>query len=229
MPDLIAVRGVEPWKRRLYLPAYSITEAAKYVQESPQTVSNWHYRETRTGVVLLTKERGKPLSYLQLIELAVVVIFRKLGVSLRNIRKARQYLAANFDSEYPFTQYRFKTEGHHILLDFDQFEPDSGVRMVVADKAGQLGWAPMLENRLLEFDYEDDLVLKWHLAGRQSLVVIDPRIAFGAPAAHGIPTWVLRGRHNAGESVRDIMDDLGLDEAAVRDGFKFEGIEIEAA
>lgn len=229
MSDLIAVRGVEPWRRRLFLPAYSIAEAAKYVGESPQTVSNWHYRHTQTGVTLPTKERGKPLSYLQLIELAVVAVFRKLGIPLQNIRKARQYLAQNFNSEYPFTQYRFKTEGLHILLDFAQFEPDAGIRLVAADKAGQLGWAPLLENRLLEFEYECELVMKWYLAGRQSMVVVDPRVAFGAPTVSGIPTWVLKGRAEAGESVADIQEDFGLNEKSIVDGLKFEGVEIPVA
>jgi uncharacterized protein (DUF433 family) len=228
MPNLIAERGVEPWRRRLYLPSYRITEAARYIQESPQVIANWHYRETELGVVLPGKEHGKPLSYLQLIEVAVVSIFRKLGVPLPNIRKARQYLAQNFASEYPFAEYRFKTEGFHILLDFQQFEKDENLRLIVADKGGQLAWEQIMEDRLLEFDYEHDLALKWHVAGRKSSVVIDPRIAFGAPTVTGLPTWILKGRYQAGESIEDIKDDFQLDYVAIRDGLVFEGISVAA-
>ena len=100
MSDLIAVRGTEPWRRRILLPSYTIADAARYVGESPQLIASWHYRETQKGVVLPGKERGTPLSYSQLIEVAVVAIFRKLNVSLQRVRKARQYLAQRFNAEY---------------------------------------------------------------------------------------------------------------------------------
>jgi uncharacterized protein (DUF433 family) len=226
MANLIAQRGVEPWKRRLYLPAYRISEAAKYVNESPQLVAVWHYRETASGVTLPDKEHNKPLSYLQLIEVAVVSIFRKMGIPLKNIRKARQYLAQNFHSEYPFAEYRFKTEGYHVLLDLNQIEKEADIQLIVADKGGQLAWDQVMENRLLEFDYENELALKWHLAGRTSRVLIDPRVAFGAPVVSGIPTWILKGRYDAGESIEDIKEDFPLDDLAIIDGLTFEGITL---
>ena len=228
MPDLVAVRSTEPWRRRLYLPAYRIKEAARYCGESPQTIYNWHHRDTISGLTLPGTAAGKPLSYLQLVEVAVVARFRQLGVPLENIRKARSYLATTLNEEYPFAVYAFKTEGVHLLLDFANVEQDDALRLIVADRYGQLGWAPLLEDRLLEFDYEDNLALKWHVGGRSSLVLIDPRIAFGAPTVQGLPTWVIKGRHIAGESMADIMDDFGVDEAAVKDGLKFEGIELAA-
>jgi len=229
MSDLVAVRGTEPWRRRLLLPTYTIADAARYIGGSHQLVSSWFYRETQTGVTLPGKQHGEPLSYYQLIEVAVVSTFRKLGVHLENIRKARQYLAQMFNAEYPLTEYRFKTEGLHILLDLSQFEHDEDLRLVIADKGGQLAWEEVMENRLLEFDYEDGgIAVKWHPAGRESLVVIDPRVAFGAPNVSGIPTWILKGRHSAGESVIDIGEDFGLDETAIKDAWKFEGIDVTA-
>lgn len=226
MSDLIAVRGNEPWRRRILLPTYTIADAARYIGASHQLVSSWFYRETQTGVTLPGKEHGEPLSYLQLIEVAVVSTFRKLGVHLERIRVARRYLAQRFNVEYPLTEYRFKTEGFHVLLDLSQFEHDEELRLVVADKGGQLAWEDLMEDRLLEFDYEDGgIAIKWHPAGRQSLVVIDPRVAFGAPNVTGIPTWVLKGRYNAGETIADIIEDFQLEATAVRDAWQFEGID----
>jgi uncharacterized protein (DUF433 family) len=165
---------------------------------------------------------------MQLIEVAVVHTFRDLGLSLQRIRKARQYLAQRFQSEYPFAEYKFKTEGFHVLLDLEQFEGegDEDLRLIVADKGGQLAWERVMEDRLLEFDYEHQLALKWHLAGRSSLVLIDPRISFGAPTVRGLPTWVLKGRIEAGESIEDIREDFSIDEVAIKDGLAFEGITI---
>jgi uncharacterized protein (DUF433 family) len=58
-------------------------------------------------------------------------------------------------------------------------------------------------------------------------VVIDPRISFGAPVVSGIPTWVVKGRWEAGENIFDIREDFGLDENDIRHALTFEGIQIE--
>ena len=81
-----------------------------------------------------------------------------------------------------------------------------------------------MADRFALFDYEYELAIRWHLAGRESPVVIDPRIAFGAPAIRGIPTWILRGRWVAGESLEDIQEDFGLTQDEIVGGLGFEGI-----
>ena len=229
MPELTAVRDVEPWRRRLYLPAYRLSDVARYTRTSPQTVSNWQYRDAGDGIVLPGREHRRPLSYLELVEVAIVAEFRRFGLPLRSIARTRDYMAQNFNSEFPFTEYKFKTDGYHLLMRLREFEPILDVeRLIVADEGGQLGWASMMEDRLLQFDYEHDLAISWHLAGRQSAVIIDPRIAFGAPVVKGIPTWVLKGRWKAGESMSDIREDFSLTEEEIRHALLFEKIENAA-
>ena len=134
MPKMVAERNVEPWKRRLYLPAYSISAAAQYVGTSSQTISYWFYGGGSLGPALPGKEQHKPLSYLQLIEIAFVATFRGLNVSLQRIRKAREYAAQTLNSEYPFIELRWKTEGHHMLLDLVDIDQDAELnRLIVAD------------------------------------------------------------------------------------------------
>lgn len=230
MPDLVAVRGVEPWRRRLYLPAYSVSDAARYAGVPIQTVAYWHYRGGNLGPVLPGKERGKPLSYLELVEVAFVAAFRRLGVSLQRIRRAREYVATNFKSEYPFAENRFKTEGHHVLFELVEAEKDKELqKVIIADANGQVAWEALIADKFAEFDYDGmDMAIRWHLAGRQSSVIIDPRIAFGAPSVVGIPTWTLKGRWNAGETLADIQEDFGIPEERVKDGLSFEGVRIAA-
>ena len=61
------------------MPSYQIAEAANYADIAPQTVAAWHKSEKE----ILTEKAGKAaLSYLQLIELAVVAAFRKIGVAI---------------------------------------------------------------------------------------------------------------------------------------------------
>ena len=228
MSKLVAERNTELWRRRLYLPAYDISEAARYSGTSPQTITYWHYEPSRYGV-LLPKAKHKPLSYLQLVEVAFVATFRALGVSLQRIRKAREYASKTFNVEYPFAEQRWLTEGFHALLDLRDIEGEAEYnKLIFADKAGQEAWQTMVSDRFAEFDYEHGLALVWHVAGRYSPIIIDPRIAFGAPTVDGIATWIIRGRVEARESISEIKDDFGLTEEQIKFALEFEGIPIAA-
>jgi len=226
MSELIAEHNTEPWKRRLYLPAYNISEAARYARTSMQTITYWHYRPSKYGA-LLPKAKRKPLSYLQLVEVAFVATFRALGVSLQRIRKAREYASKTFNVEYPFAEQRWLTEGFHALLDLRDIEGETEYnRLIVADRAGQEAWQTMVGDRFAEFDYDHGLALVWHVAGRRSPIIIDPRIAFGAPTIGGIVTWIVKGRIEAHETISEIRDDFGLTEEQIEYALEFEGMPV---
>lgn len=217
----------DPWRRRIYLPAYSTADAARFAGTTPQTVTYWRHRSGENGPTLPAVQRRRPLSYLELVEVAFVATFRKLGVSLRNIRLAREYIAQTLSAEFPFAEYRFKTDGRHLLIAFDEYEPGHDLDLLLAaDSRGQLGWDEIIMPRFAEFEYEHDLALVWHAAGRQSPVLIDPRISFGAPMIRGVPTWAIKGRYEAGEGLVHIGEDFDLNEEEVRHGLHFEGIQV---
>jgi len=181
------------------------------------------------GPALAGRERNVPLSYLQLVEVAFVSRFRRLGVPLQKIRKARDYFAKRFEAEYPFAQLRVKTDGHHVLMEMLEIEPDSDIeKLIVGDRDGQLAWRDVVAERFLEFDYEEELALVWHVDGRHSPILIDPRVLFGAPQIRGVPTWAVRGRRLAGEPPEEIAEDFGLDVTEVETALGFEGLQAAA-
>jgi uncharacterized protein (DUF433 family) len=189
----------------------------------------WQYGTPSQAAALPGKERGRPLSYLQLVELAVVGAFRQAGVPLVRIRRAREFFAQQFHEEFPFAHYRLVTEGAHVLMHLCDLEPDSELdELVVTDAAGQLAWKQFIGEWFQEFDYENDLALRWHVAGRESPVLIDPRISFGAPTVRGIATWAIKGRAEAGETPEEIAEDfeLGIDE--VKRALAFEQVKVAA-
>ena len=223
MTTLISENHSEPWRRRMFLPNYQVGEAARYAQISPKTVAAWHKIERPT---LSGKERRAALSYMQLIEVAVVAAFRKAGISLKRIRDAREYVKTQLKTEHPFAEYRFKTEGKHLLVDYQDVEGDGGRgKHLMADQGGQLEWSEIIGPLLKEFEYErDGYVIRWHVAGPSSPIIIDPRLSFGAPTVKGTPTWVIGGRWKSGESIIDIANDFDLDKAAIRQALQFEGL-----
>jgi len=218
------------WRRRLYLPAYTTAEAARFAETKPRTVAYWHYGTgTKVGPALGGKKPYAPLSYLQLVEVAFVASFRQRGVPLQRIRKAREYVAKVFQAEFPFAQYQFKTEGVHVLMNAASVDPDFS-ELIAADEAGQMAWERVLLERFEQFDYEEDLAVTWHPRGRGVPILIDPRISFGAPVLErtGIPTWVLKGRFDAGETFAEIEADFGVTGPDIRHALEFEAVELAA-
>ena len=221
-------QGVAPWRRRLYLPAYRVVDAGRYSGVSGRTVNYWHFGGNKTGAALPGRARRQDLSYLELVEVAFVATFRDLGVSLQRIRRARDYAAQVLQSEYPFAEYSWLTEGHQVLLDLSTVEGDTSAgRLVAADSEGQMAWKDVVSDRFRQFDYDNGIALIWHLASRKSPVVIDPRVSFGAPSVGGVPTWALKGRWDAGEGIPDIQDDFCLSEEDTRFGLLFEGVDLD--
>jgi uncharacterized protein (DUF433 family)/DNA-binding transcriptional MerR regulator len=208
---------IQPWKRRLLIPNYRVGEAARYAKIAPQTVTAWQTR------MLTHKEKRDELSYLQLIELAVVAAARKAGMKLKDIEAARKYASAKLQSEFPFAEYQFKTDGKHLLFDDAELAEGKLDSWVSADQGGQLVWKEIV-TKLREFEYEDGRVLRWRFDGPKSPIVIDPRISFGAPTIRGGATWVIKGRYNAGENDKDIAEDFDIEVADVKKALKFEGV-----
>ncbi len=224
---LNAISPIESWRRRLYLPNYHVGEAAKYAGISTRTVADWHKVGGRKSVTLSPKESGEALSYMQLIEVAVVAAIRKAGVTLKRIRDAREYVSKQLQSEFPFAEFRFKTDGRRLWMDYEQIEGEQGKgKLLGVDQGGQFAWEAVI-GRLHQFEYEDrGIAVRWHLLGQKSPIVIDPRIAFGAPAVKGTPTWAVKGRWKAGESIADISADFGLKKSDVLEALNFEGVSV---
>ena len=127
-------------------------------------------------------------------------------------------------AEFPFSQYHFKTDGRNLLVGYEQIEGKKGKgKLLTANKHGQLAWSEIV--KILEaFDYDQNVAIRWRVDGDGSPVIIDPRVSFGAPTVSGTPTWVVSGRYNAGESVKDIAEDFGLKISEVKKALAFEGV-----
>jgi uncharacterized protein (DUF433 family) len=220
------------WQERLHVPAYRVVEAARYARTTPQTVANWQKLRGNSHGAIGPRDKGASLSYLQLIELGVVAAMRNAGISLPKVRQAREYLAQEFNSKFPFAEYRFKTDGKNLFVSYDQImDAKDKDKLLSINKRGQLAWKEILDQRLREFEYDDDLgkVLRWKVGGIASPVRVDPRISFGAPHVNGTPTWVLRERWKSGESLADIADDFDLKVDDVAAALRFEGVEVDKA
>lgn len=212
-----------PWHRRLHIPCYQLQEAAHYAQSASRTVASWH-RKVSKGPRLKRLE----LSYLQLLEVAVVAKFRQAGIRLKNILKANDYLRKTFNEEYPFVEYRFKTNGKELLMNYGQINKKSGYdKLLNLNTGGQFEWKGIVGSFLQSFEYDENsgLAVRWHVKGIESPIIIDPQVSFGAPSVSGVPTWVLKSRWETGESLEDIASDFNLENSSVAEALRFENIQ----
>ena len=94
----------------------------------------------------------------------------------------------------------------------DEWLPTIQQALVLAHNTTQHRWKRALQHRLDQFDYEDGRALRWYTRGRDGLVVVDPRIAFGAPSVvgTGVALHLLQERLASGETPAMIAADFGL-------------------
>lgn len=217
------------WRQRLEAPAYRVGQVASYARVSPQTITQWERPSNSKRPMLNQREKKAGISFLQLIEIAVVSAMRKQGVKVLEIRAAREFLATKLGVKYPFAQIRFKADGVDILLEFDELNADGVTeKLVVANKGGQMIWTDMLSDKLREFNYDlDGIVDSWKVNGIESRIEISPKVSFGMPHIRGVSTLAVKQRWAGGYSVPDISDDLGLKEDAVEEALRFEGLVVD--
>lgn len=187
---------------------YSFPEAARIIGTSPRTLRQWAktYRYTVRGVeytrhpVIDRRLADEDvLTFLELIELLFVRLFRSQGVSMGVIRKAARVAAQRFDTPYPFAVRRFDTDGKSI---FATLADQPGEQLVTEDLArGQYVFREVVHPYFRKLDYRGSAeALKFWPLDRDGRVVLDPRRHFGAPIDDetGVPTKALYDAVTAG-------------------------------
>ena len=121
------------------------------------------------------------LTFRDLLEIRHFASFHSAGVSWQRIVKAAGHAKVRFESEYPFSDLRFKTDGAHVFKDI-------GTELEQISQHGQMAFKQVLEDSLFEpVDYCNNEPTCWYPAQEWGVasvgrgVVVNPRVAFGAP------------------------------------------------
>ena len=122
--------------------------------------------------------------------------------------------------ERPFSTRRFRTDGKTIFLEItsDVREGD-----LIDLKTRQHAFRIMVAPSVHDFEFDGDLVARWFLLGRPS-IVLDPQRSFGRPvlASGGVPTEVIANAaivEGSAERAAALYEALPT---AVRDAILFE-------
>lgn len=215
-------------------PAYSLAEAAHYLQVPRATISSWvrgrHY-PVRGGtkffkpVIELPDASRSVLSFINLVEVHVLdAIRRKHAIPLDKVRAAVRYLERHFDSRHPLADQRIETDGR------DLFVQKLG-QLITISQEGQLAMRTLLDAHLRRIEWDPSgVAARLYLFARKRaldeprVVVVDPAVSFGRPVlvGTGIPTAVIASRFKAGETIEQLADDYGRNASEIHDAIRCE-------
>ena len=209
-------------------PTYTSSEAARYAGFSAQSVARWRAGYTyptqqgpRRSEALTGGQEHGLLTFNELLEVAVVAAARRGDVPMKSIRRAIGSAREVYGVDRPLVTMRFMHDGKDIFT--RELEQAGETRYVNLSRHGQIAWE-YIRDVLRDMDFEEDVAVRWWPGGRDTPIIIDPRISFGRPyvARKGISTDAIRSRFLARESIDDIVDDFDLTEQEVEAALKFE-------
>lgn len=219
----------EGWLRRLDLGAYRYAEAARLAQTNHQLLTAW------LKLVQADQPQSEPnaaevvkvLSYPQLLELAIVVRFRRSEVRLADLAQLHHMLVRREAlrdpgapaSRHPFVLRSFMFDGLRQCA-----QADTTLRRAIQYGGDGVAWNPLIAEFFGRVEFNDRLIIRWYPRGRDRGVVVDPQRGFGSPIVDGsgIPTYIISERHAGGETTEELAEDYSLTARQISDALAFE-------
>jgi uncharacterized protein (DUF433 family) len=166
------------------------------------------------------------LTFLDLMELHFVRMFRQYGVSMAVIRAAAAEGARLFGTDHPFAVQRFCTDGTRVFAILER-HPPSGVsasKLMEELHACQLVFAHMVEPFLKGVDIAHEEIARYWPLGKGRPVVLDPRRGLGKPidCTSGVRTCALYEAFLGTANEEEVAGWYGVSREAVRSAIEFE-------
>jgi uncharacterized protein (DUF433 family) len=232
-PIMRKSRG-QPFPDPTELPAYRISEVARFLWISEKNLRRWSTGEAgRAPLIRAADPALGLLSFMNLAELHVLGFLRDQAVPLRKIRRTIDYLATLLPEgdQHPLLGMELATDGVAVFV-----EGLAGANSLVnVSQHGQMALTDIVLAHLkrIERDSKTHAALRLYPFPRRLKspaeaamlsrpIAIDPRVSFGRPVIAGtrVPTVEIFERWQIGEDIVDIAEDMRLElpqiEAALR-------------
>jgi uncharacterized protein (DUF433 family) len=210
----------------------SVREAARQLRIPPTTLIHWLEGGERQGrwydPVLRPEPTGvRDMTWGEIVEARYLRAYRQKSVPMQQLRPFISRLREEFAVPYPLAHFKpFIGAGRRLLLEVQESVNLPGALSAVYEvKTGQL----ILDPRATEFldrvefaeggQQEAERIFP---AGRESPVVMDPRVASASPSVRGIRTENLAELANADVPVEVIADDFDLPLQVVKSAIAYE-------
>ncbi len=166
---------------------YTISDIAKILGYPQQKVRRYinDYWDDHLGKKLFNdtyswkKGKIKAVNFYVLIELYICFLLRENGASTQAIMKARENMASELKTPYPFASHKVLLAGKKILYELKDL-------IISADGTKQINLTEIIRTfaRKIDFD-KNNLATKFWPKGKESSIVVDPHHQFGQPTING--------------------------------------------
>jgi len=216
------------------IPAYGVSEAARYLRVAPATLRSWvagrHYPSSGGDgffAPLIAPAAASPpqLSFENLIEAHVLRALRvRHDVPVRHVRTALAYAQNTLGIDRLLLSRELSAHAGEVLL-------EKYGQLVNLSRSGQLALKHLFGAHLERVDWsERDIPVRLFPFGPPAsgsgarVIAIDPCLRFGRPVVYrvGVSTEAIAQRIDAGESPGDVAQDYGLGPEEVATAVLFE-------
>ncbi len=214
---------------------YEPAEAALLLGVNSNKIRRWlnGYKYVRDGTQIAqpplwspeyVDEEGFYLGFRDLIEIRFVEAFSRAGLNRRSIRhllvKAKEWIG----QDYPLSTSQFQTDGKTLFLEVWEDGEDIDQGRTIDLRDGQHAFRSFVKPSFKDLEFEAGSVSKWYVDGKNNLIAIDPKIAFGQPVVEslGIPTARLHEAFIAEGSLRTVAQQFEVPLSAVQSAVRFE-------
>ena len=219
------------------LPAYTSSEAARYMRLPLRTVQNWSFGFRTQGaapLIHIADRERHLLSFLNVAELHVLGALRRYHrISPRKLRNVIGYLEDTFESRHPLLTERMLTDGVSVFI-------ERAGTLINATRSGQLAMRQLIEAHLQRIEQDvDGLAIRLFpfvhhdphtprpaemLTDEPKVISLDPRVRFGRPVIAGtrIPTEEIAERFRAGDSLEQLADEYGRPPQEIEEAIRCE-------
>lgn len=213
------------------MPRYTIPDASRFLGATTRTFRRWvdgyeftasHRTVPTVGKPIIhsaSDERRAPrLAFVGLVEGMVIRALKEAGLSLQALRRITRTLQTDFGDEWALASHRLtlsgsqKASGPEVLWDYAERHGDQEVLIALDTK--QRVFAEVVKDYLERIVYIDEYAGQLYLPiTRERLLLVDPYRNFGRPmfASNSTPVEPVLDRVDAGEPVRSVARDYGLD------------------
>jgi uncharacterized protein (DUF433 family) len=200
---------------------YSIPEASWLLRVSASNVRRWlSPRESLVTRVFDPEEQT--VTFVELMELHFIKLFRDEGVPLPTIRKAARTAARQFSTSHPFAVHRFDTDGETVFATL--IESAKKGALIEDLKHGQYVFDTIVRPFFRKLEYGTNEVIRFWPLGTSGRVVLDPDRQFGKPIDNqtGVPATALYRAVQAGDDPVCVARWFDVPLEAVRAALAFE-------
>lgn len=212
-------------------PAYGLTEAARYLGLPSATLRSWTigraYPKAKglaqfQPLIKPAQKRPLLLSFFNLVEAHVARALRtEHGVKIKELRAAIKYAEDKLRIDHLLLNQDLCTHAGQVFL-------RKYGELLQLSASGQLAMSKLLEDHLQRVVWDDQkfpIRLYPYVSRKESRpIAIDPTIGFGRPVIvrAGISTETIVERIDAGETVKEIAEDYGLDQDEIEEAVLYE-------